>query len=101
MARGTRKRNHSKHVRKTSKNQSQDEAGRAIAAGGFGCVFKPAINCGNRVIAKKMQKNGFEYITKVMIARYAREEMLEVKKILPIVKKNTTRKKIFFTRWNL
>lgn len=95
MARGTRKRNHSKHVRKTSKNQSQDEAGRAIAAGGFGCVFKPAINCGNRVIAKKMQKNGFEYITKVMIARYAREEMLEVKKILPIVKKIPHEKRYF------
>ncbi len=94
----SRKNKRSTNRRKTSKhkhNSSEDDAGQAIAAGGFGCVFKPAIACKDSSINEKMQKSGYEYVTKVMIARYARDEMEEVNKVLPIVKKIPNNKRYF------
>ena len=94
----SRKNKRSTNRRKTSKhkhNSSEDDAGQAIAAGGFGCVFKPAIACKDSSINEKMKKSGYEYVTKVMIARYAREEMEEVNKVLPIVKKIPNNKRYF------
>lgn len=72
---------------KKSSRQRTMKAGKAIAAGGFGCVFKPAIECRDSSINEKMLRTGYEYITKVMIAGYAREEMEEVNRVLPIVNK--------------
>ena len=94
----SRRNRRSSSQRKTSKHRhssSEDEAGQAIAAGGFGCVFKPAIACKDSSINEKMRRTGYEYITKVMIARYAREEMQEVDRVLPIVKKIPNNKRYF------
>lgn len=92
----SRRNKRSSSRRKTSKhNSSEDEAGQAIAAGGFGCVFKPAIVCRDSAVNDKMQKTGYEYISKVMIARYAREEMKEVNRVLPIVKNIPNNKRYF------
>ena len=94
----TTKKLHMSSRRKTSKHNrksSEDEAGKAIAAGGFGCVFKPAIACNNTSINNKMKKTGYQYITKVMIARYAQEEMTEVNRVLPVVKKIPNYKRYF------
>lgn len=78
--------------RSLKKNNKDELAGEAIAAGGFGCVFRPPINCdrpmGTAAEQKKyndMLKDN-KYITKLMLKRYAKDEMDEVKKILPIVK---------------
>ena len=83
MGRSTRNKISSsqRKTRKHKNGSSQDEAGEAIAAGGYGCVFKPAIACGDSSINEKMQSTGYEYITKVMIADYAREEMEEVNRV--------------------
>lgn len=91
----TRRRNShsSKHLRKNRNNR--DEAGQAIAAGGFGCVFKPAIKCGNSFIASKMKKAGYDYITKVMSSSNANDEMKEVVMVLPIVSKIPNDKRYF------
>jgi hypothetical protein len=54
--------------------------GKAIASGGFGCVFKPALKCegdGTRGPG----------ISKMLIKRYAQEEMDEIDKIKPIISK--------------
>lgn len=97
MNRSTRNKKSSsqRKTRKHKNGSSQDEAGQAIAAGGYGCVFKPAIACGDSSINEKMQSTGYEYITKVMISNYAREEMNEVNRVLPIVKKIPNNKRYF------
>jgi serine/threonine protein kinase len=103
MVRSERKttRHSNRRTRKRSSKRSHkkrndgDDAGKAIAAGGFGCVFKPAIACANPDIAKKMKKSGYEYITKVMEASYAKDEMKEVDTVLPIVSKIPNNKRYF------
>ena len=81
-ARSTRKSRKSSK-RKTRKND--EDAGAAIAAGGFGCVFRPPIMPRDSKDIAKV--NSQPYISKLMQRRYAREEMAEVNKILPVVKK--------------
>tara|TARA_Y100000389_G_scaffold204896_1_gene260571 strand:+ start:2900 stop:4576 length:1677 start_codon:yes stop_codon:yes gene_type:complete len=87
---------------KKRKGLKNDElSGEAIAAGGFGCVFRPPIKCGSPVgtTAEKEKYNNMlkdnKYITKLMLKKYAKEEMDEVKKILPIVKTIPNYKKYF------
>ncbi|MDA9216557.1 hypothetical protein N9O88_01895 [bacterium] len=81
--------------------KNEELAGEAIAAGGFGCVFRPPIKCNNPVGTKaerekyNMMLKDNNYITKLMIKRYATDEMNEVKKILPIVKTIPNYKKYF------
>lgn len=81
-ARTTRK-SRKKSTKKTRKNN--EDAGAAIAAGGFGCVFRPPIM--PRSASERTKVNAQPYISKLMQRRHAREEMQEVNKILPIVKK--------------
>jgi hypothetical protein len=50
------------------------KGGEAIASGGFGCVFSPALKCKN-----KKRKNHF--ISKLMTKKYALQEYKEVKNI--------------------
>jgi len=45
--------------------------GKAIASGGFGCVFNPAIKC-------KTRKNKDAGITKLMKTKYAKAEYKEI-----------------------
>jgi serine/threonine protein kinase len=47
------------------------KGGKAIASGGFGCVFKPAIKC-------KTRKNKEVGITKLMKTKYAKAEYKEI-----------------------
>jgi hypothetical protein len=47
------------------------KGGKAIASGGFGCVFKPAIKC-------KTRKNKEAGITKLMKTKYAKAEYKEI-----------------------
>jgi len=51
-----------------------NKGGEAIASGGFGCVFSPALKCKN-----KKKKNHF--ISKLMTKKYALQEYKEVKNI--------------------
>jgi len=64
---------------------NDDDAGKAIAAGGFGCVFRPPIRCND--IGANAKLNSKPYITKLMIKKYANEEIKEVERILPMIKK--------------
>lgn len=54
--------------------------GKAIGAGGFGCVFYPALKCEN---TKKRSKNK---ITKLLNIKHANEEYEEIKLITPFLK---------------
>jgi len=70
-----------KSRRNTSKSNSRSKlGGAAIAAGGYGCVFKPALQCKSSV-----SKSGD--VTKVLMTKYANDEMLEISKVRAIVSK--------------
>lgn len=64
---------------KTKKYRRSKKGGKAIAAGGFGCVFNPALKCKG-----KSRGSG---ITKVLIKRYADEEINELGKVSPILRR--------------
>ena len=87
--------------RRSHKKKNDELSGEAIAAGGFGCVFRPPIKCDSPMgttADKEKYKNMLKdnkYITKLMLKRYATEEMNEVKKILPIVRTIPNYKKYF------
>ena len=63
--------------------------GMPIAAGGFGCVFKPALSC---VDPKLTKKDG---ISKLMKSRLADEEMEEIKSVRPFISKIPNNKNFF------
>jgi serine/threonine protein kinase len=66
--------------RRTRKSNSRTrKGGKAIAAGGFGCVFKPALKCKG-----KSRGSG---ITKVLIKRNAQDEMNELGKVSTILRR--------------
>ena len=92
MTRLTRKNtpHHSKH-RTTMKNK--DDAGKAIAAGGFGCVFRPPIAPVSASHKEKIRQQ--PYISKLMRSYLADDEMQEVNKIVPIVEKIPNSKRYF------
>ena len=54
-------------------------AGRAIASGGFGCVFSPELKCVDKPESSALEKH--KRVSKVMLKKYAIEEYEEIKKI--------------------
>jgi hypothetical protein len=65
--------------KKTRKN-NKIKGGAAIAAGGFGCVFKPALKCKKNTVRH-------DGVSKVLITKYANDEMAEIHKIKSIINK--------------
>jgi len=69
--------------RRTPTRKSSPKAGEAIAAGGFGCVFKPPIHC-RQGSTNQYDANG---ISKLMIGRHVTAEMVEIKRVKPFINK--------------
>jgi serine/threonine protein kinase len=65
--------------------------GEAIAAGSFGCVFKPALKCSGEI----SRSSG---VTKLMIKHYARDEYKEISKILPIIERIPNNENFFVAK---
>jgi hypothetical protein len=66
-------------MKKTGKSKSRSRlGGAAIAAGGYGCVFKPALKCKGSV----SRTSG---VTKVLLNRYADDEINEITKVKRII----------------
>lgn len=59
-----------------------DVAGKAIAAGGYGCVFRPPLKCAD----DQALIDSRPYVTKLMSKHLAWDEMREVNTFLPIIK---------------
>ena len=66
----------------SSKNYSI--SGQPVAAGGFGCVFKPPLHCIKYPVLKKYNKT---FVSKMMLDKYAKEEMDLIKEFRPHIKK--------------
>lgn len=62
-----------KKIKSLKKGRNQDGSG-AIAAGGYGCVFRPALKCKNSL---KRTKG----ISKLMLSKYAEDEYNEIQKL--------------------
>lgn len=67
----------------------EETAGKAIAAGGFGCVFDPALKC------KSNNKNKKNTVSKLLLKRHANSEMNEIKSVLSYVKHIPNHEKYF------
>ena len=64
-----------KRIIKTKKNRKRSRlGGEALASGGFGCIFKPALKCKS----SKKRTNG---VSKMSIQKYGKEEITEIQKI--------------------
>ena len=55
------------------------KGGAAIAAGGFGCVFNPPLQCSNGNIVDGT------YVSKLMANKYAKDEILEIDKVKRVI----------------
>src|SRR6056300_712539 len=63
----------SKRTHKVHKGRGR-KGGEALASGGFGCIFKPALRCKGSDI----RTNG---VSKMSLERHGKQEMLEIKRI--------------------
>ena len=61
------------------KTQKIKKGGAAIAAGGFGCVFNPPLQCSNGNIVDGT------YVSKLMANKYAKDEILEIDKVKRVI----------------
>lgn len=73
-----------KNVRKTRKRYRRPRGGQAIAAGGFGCVFHPALVCKDKETSKEERER---HVSKLMIEPYAKKEYAKIKSIESKLKK--------------
>ena len=55
-------------------NRRNKSGGEALASGGFGCIFKPALKCKNK-------KERVEGVSKMSIEQHGKQEMDEIDKI--------------------
>ena len=76
-------------TRKITSKKETPLAGEAIAAGGFGCVFKPAIRCKNSTTRK-------DGVSKLLLNKDANDEMSEIRKVNPYLSKIKNFEKLFF-----
>jgi len=71
--------------------KKRHKGGKVIAAGGFGCVFKPPLSC----VANQSKIDSRSFVTKLMTDSAGNAEMKEVRKIIPLVKKLPNYKRYF------
>ena len=68
------KTNKTNKINRTKKRGRSRTGGEALASGGFGCIFKPALKCKN----KKERTNG---VSKMSVEQHGKQEMEEIVKI--------------------
>lgn len=66
--------------------------GEVIGSGGFSCIFRPALTCKNN---KENNYKKSDFISKLLFNKHASEEINEIIKIKPIIKKIPNNKKYF------
>ena len=82
-------------MRQRSKNRKRTrkikkKGGEAIAAGGYGCVFKPALVCANNnnTTNHVPTQKKIEMVSKLLLRENAFDEMEEIEKVLSYIQKN-------------
>ena len=72
----------SNKTRRRSRKPPASDAGAAIASGGYGCVFQPALSC--KSSSGQPSPDG---VSKLMIKRHVKSEMDEVNRVAAYVRK--------------
>jgi hypothetical protein len=87
------KKTHKKNKNKKRKYtlRKRKNGGEAVAAGGYGCIFKPALSCAET--NKNKNKNGM--ISKLLVKENAFNEMEEIERVFKYIKKNPDNNKYF------
>ncbi len=67
-----------------SSSINQSISGQPVASGGFGCVFKPPLRCMKYPLLEKYNKT---FVSKMMMDKYAKEEMDIIKEFRPHITK--------------
>ena len=78
----------------TRKNRKGKIGGAAFSAGGYGCVFKPALTCANNIKNKNIKKK-IGTVSKLLEKRNAFDEMQEIERVLKYIKRNPDNSKYF------
>jgi len=65
----------------------QIKGGKAIAAGGFGCVFRPPLKCSSKKSTHNSSLKKNNMVSKLMIQKYGEEEYYETARFLDILAK--------------
>jgi serine/threonine protein kinase len=65
--------------------QNKTYGGKAIAAGGFGCVFRPPLKCSSRQSSRGSSTRKKHLVSKLMTSTNASEEYNELVRFLPIL----------------
>ena len=65
----------------------QIKGGEAIAAGGFGCVFRPPLKCSSKKSTHNSSLKKNNMVSKLMIQKYGEEEYYETARFLDILAK--------------
>ena len=74
-------------IQKNTTKRRKKTGGKAIAAGGFGCVFDPAIPCNfSKTIKKITPKTSEPLVTKMLFSADAYDEAKEAERIYKAVK---------------
>ncbi|MHA1988989.1 MAG: hypothetical protein ACW98D_20405, partial [Promethearchaeota archaeon] len=94
MSKATIKRKNNKNKKKKTRRRvklvlspsstNYSISGQPVAAGGFGCVFKPPLYCVKYPLLEKYNKT---FVSKMMLDKYAKEEMDVIKEFRPHIKK--------------
>ena len=71
-----------------NKRRRSRKGGEALASGGFGCIFKPAIKCKNK-------NERIDGVSKMSIEQYGKQEMSEIEKIKKKLEKIKNYEKYF------
>lgn len=74
-----------------NKNTRKKKGGSVIGAGGYGCVFRPALKCKN----KKFKLNTKKNVSKLLLKRYAVNEYKKSKAFYKLLKKIPNHKNFF------
>ena len=87
----------SNNKKQPNKNTRKKKGGSVIGAGGYGCVFRPALKCKN----KKLKINTKKNVSKLLLKRYALSEYKKSKVFYKLLKKISNYKNYFIFPQNI
>lgn len=70
----------------------RSRGGKAIGSGGYGCVFRPALRCGEGTTSEPYDPS---FVSKLMTVSDAREEAEEIERVMPILMRVPDRENYF------
>ena len=89
-----------KKLKNKKTSRKRKIGGEAIAAGGYGCVFKPVLSCESRqnnssIMKRSSKQRNKNLVSKLLMKEDAFDEMEEIEGILKFIKKNPDNSKYF------